>query len=72
MATHDRASDTIADNAGVVQRQNTSFPSSERGFDSRRPLSGEVLVTVLSEWCRLPYPALAEDGGRWERSSWLC
>ncbi|CAJ65255.1 hypothetical protein FRAAL6632 [Frankia alni ACN14a] len=24
--------------AGVVQRQNTSFPSLQRGFDSRRPL----------------------------------
>jgi hypothetical protein len=35
---------TIAADAGVVQRQNTSFPSSERGFDSRRPLSGNGLV----------------------------
>ena len=34
-------SDSIAAHAGVVQRQNTSFPSSERGFDSRRPLSAK-------------------------------
>ena len=64
--------------AGVVQRQNTSFPSSERGFDSRRPLSLPSALTLdlrctttCAALCPRPRRRLQLDDECYSFKKWL-